>query len=54
MTRPMDAVQNAPTRFTPRPQASALLTEGSTQGDISTSLRMGTFLFRVDMSAGVC
>jgi hypothetical protein len=46
-------MQNAQTRFAHRPQALGVLfrNEDETQeGDISISLRTGTFLFRVDTS----
>jgi len=49
----MDAMQNAPTRFAQRPQAprgSRWNEDGHEEGDISISLRMGTFLFRFDTS----
>jgi len=49
----MDAMQNAPTRFAQRPQAprgSRWNEDGHEEGDISISLRMGTFLFRFDIA----
>ena len=67
MTRPMDVVgpvdaQNAPTSALQNAQSafrtastgrngSFSLQERRTKGDTSISLRMGTFLFRVDTSA---